>query len=217
MDIKEFWTINIEGISLACAKDFPQIGMINRLRVIPLNINMDFYFNSGVLLMNLKKIRERGSLHKIAIEHIWEKRNMIFMPDQDVLNSIFSGDTKIISNKFNKILDGKFYPRVFMSDCIIHLCSSKPWLNITGMYSDCLYWKMFIRSAWGENMTNNELIEMFNDIANSNSGMPSMQCIKRIGIKRIVKAILRRIKLPFILTKYFLLAVFYKIGSLSQK
>ena len=211
MDIRELWEVDMNGKSLAGARDFPYSQkFMNRIRGKYLGINMRDYINSGVLLMNLRKIRECGLLYKIASDLIVSNRALIFAPDQDALNAIFCGDIEIISNRFNRILYGKFFPREYMSNCVIHACASKPWKILTGMESDRLYWKMFMRSAWSDCESCDEFIDKFYD---NISSLTSSQFYHPRGIqclKRILRSIWIRICAPFRLVKFFASSIFYR-------
>ncbi len=59
------------------------------------------YFNAGVLMFNLKKMREKGIQQKLfdALKEIQEPK----LQDQDILNSVFSqnGGVKIIDQRYN--------------------------------------------------------------------------------------------------------------------
>ena len=60
--------------------------MINRLRLG--NQDLNSYFNSGVLLMNLVNIREHVQSERIY-SFIKDNSNILLLPDQDVLNALY--------------------------------------------------------------------------------------------------------------------------------
>ena len=63
------------------------------------------YFNAGVLLLNLKKIRQNNMVKKL-----WEyaqKKSPLEFQDQDILNSIFEDKFKYIDLSFNLLKDAK--------------------------------------------------------------------------------------------------------------
>lgn len=86
------------------------------------------YFNAGVMVMNLKKIRticDFDLYRRLAIE--W--KNKIPMLDQDLLNIVFSKDTKYIDSlKYNHIVD--LSSNMKKTDTIIYhyATSKKPWM-----------------------------------------------------------------------------------------
>ena len=64
-----------------------------------LNLKNYKYFNAGVLLFNLKKIRECN-----ITEKLWDfvvRINPLIYQDQDVLNALMKGKVKYIENKYN--------------------------------------------------------------------------------------------------------------------
>lgn len=62
-------------------------------------LGLNSYFNSGVLLLNCKKIREDGLFEKM----IYEKRNnhSLHYMDQDVFNVVFQNNVHFISEIYN--------------------------------------------------------------------------------------------------------------------
>lgn len=97
------------------------------------------YFNSGVLLMNLKKMRE--AIHPQDIfQYAYERRASLILPDQDILNGMFWNhimridemhwnydarkyNTYLIASQNEATLDW-----VMQNTAILHFCGkSKPW------------------------------------------------------------------------------------------
>ena len=78
------------------------------------------YINAGVLLLNVKRIKETGLFDK-CIDYIMNKRS--FMPDQDAINYRRT-KFKLIPNKFNEQRDVK-------KDTVIkHFCKIPIWFPI---------------------------------------------------------------------------------------
>lgn len=118
-----------------------------------LNIPMPYiYYNSGVVLMNLKRIRDEYSstdIYEIA-EHYYDK---LLFPDQDILNILFCSKCATVDyRKYNFICS---YQRESKKNLlqkgkgaiVFHFAGGdyhKPWeLNYLGMYHD-VYWKYAI-------------------------------------------------------------------------
>ena len=117
------------------------------------NININNYFNSGVLLINLKEFR-----HKFNQEYIKkyiEKKQWRF-PDQDVLNIICAGKTIMLDSKWNTVpetlggrtvekiveyIEPKYYEDYLLAreqPSVIHYAMrEKPW-----KYSITLDWQL---------------------------------------------------------------------------
>ncbi len=85
-DIRQLYDINVENYEYAAARDY-----YGKFFFYP------NYINSGVLLLNMKKIRET-KLFKRTLELVCKKR--IFLPDQTALNKL-TKHKLIISSKFN--------------------------------------------------------------------------------------------------------------------
>jgi lipopolysaccharide biosynthesis glycosyltransferase len=107
------------------------------------------YFNSGVILFNLKKIRQDNKAKELFV-FMKENQNKIQMPDQDALNVVFYKQvTYLDSKKYNNLMftrvkvDWKKKKELENDACIIHYVGAdKPWfykyLNSSFKY----YWKI---------------------------------------------------------------------------
>lgn len=90
------------------------------------------YFNAGVLLFNLKKLREINSFQLIMSQAPGLKEHLKFH-DQDLLNYIFWENIKYVdTKKFNLVARSTFnmgyhYPWVKEHTVILHYAGSKPW------------------------------------------------------------------------------------------
>ena len=109
-DISKLWDIDVSNHVLAAAQD----------DTIPERDGY-IYFNSGVMLINIRKWRER-KISKKAIKYV--SKNITNHTDQDAVNDILKGDYLRISKKWNSNpISGK---REGLK--IIHfLGSEKPW------------------------------------------------------------------------------------------
>lgn len=204
LDIAELWCVDLNGKTLAAVKDsassvskFSARGLMMKLA----GCNVREYFNSGVLVMNLDRIRNRKNFTVEAVNWLLYKGDLAPSVDQDALNSIFLGDVTFIADKFNNY---KVYEDV--SDSIIHFWASKPWSDMQGLDTDRLYWKMFLRSAWGENLTPEEIAEVMNNMAYKTTHAPSSKYHRSGGacIRRLVKSVQSRIAPHVGIVKYFL-------------
>lgn len=209
MDIKEFWEIDMENNIIVGALDMPELGGCfsfrdEKMKLVLNGSRPEKYINAGVIMIDLKRMRERGNLFHIASEWILRRDRMAPSPDQDALNSIFCDDIKVISNRFN---NNTF--KMEASDCIIHMLQGKSWDIIRGASRDRIYWKMYLRSAWGENTTRDELIDILNDVIKNQKQPPKKTILKKLrtlifhylipgrAIKFILKDITARLKYKF--------------------
>lgn len=110
-----------------------------------LGLNLNTYVNSGVLLLNLKMIREKYTLAEASKKLLSEHPEFPF-PDQDIVNLVFAGDIHYLHEKYNNCI--LFYPENEYDDCCIHYASEKPWRNIDHPAS-WEYWRYLALSPWG--------------------------------------------------------------------
>ncbi len=204
IDIKELWDIDLEDKTLAGAVDLPGLKFNSsiyqqKMRIILNGCKPETYINAGVLLMNLKRIRQRGSLFQIGTQWILRRGRMALAPDQDALNSIFRNEIKIIDSRFNQNV---LKPN--MSNCIMHTLWGKAWSSFRGLYSDSMYWKMYLRSAWGADTTPDELIDILNSKANNAKPKKAQPFMKRL--KRKLFAFV-----PRQAVKYILMDIYYRL------
>lgn len=118
---------------------------INRLRFREYDIKA--YFNSGVLLMNLDMLRERVNEQEIY-DFVRKHRNVLILPDQDILNSLYSQEIKKL-DEFLYNYDVRYYryrhivskrklsmDYIINNTVILHFCGKrKPWhKNYSGAF-----------------------------------------------------------------------------------
>lgn len=151
--IKELWDIPIEDVSIAAVEERPPFDIQSPLR---LNYPEKYsYFNSGVMLVNLKKWREKNFV-KLCKEYIAVHSESIRYHDQDILNALLYNDKKFISIQWN-LMDFFLYLKpdiqphrianlqdALISPAIIHFTGShKPWMH----NCDNPYRNLYIRFA----------------------------------------------------------------------
>ncbi|WP_291564810.1 MULTISPECIES: glycosyltransferase family 8 protein [unclassified Clostridium] len=116
---------------------------MQKLNEIRLDMEKDaYYINSGVMLMNLKLLREKQDIDS-ALEYIEKNKNRLLLPDQDVLSGLYGGKTKVVdsiiynlSERYLKLYNMNFknldkridLDWVRQNTVIIHYCGrNKPW------------------------------------------------------------------------------------------
>lgn len=95
-NLKEFWNTDINERACGVVED-------QRGDDITLHNRIDFhdrYFNSGVLLMNLRYWRENMISNKL-INFIYNNPSKCIFPDQDALNAIISNQVIFLEYKYN--------------------------------------------------------------------------------------------------------------------
>lgn len=123
-DINELYNLEFDDkIWLAAPDNGIQEKDLNRLE-LPLDYK---YINSGMLLINLKKLKANYT-EKFIVEKIRENKDVLIYPDQDFINKIFKDEIKVVSNKYNLIAKDIRYIDLKEKPLIIHYAGSvKPW------------------------------------------------------------------------------------------
>ncbi len=145
-DIEDFFNVDLEGFYLAGVRDCHLSRRNNDLVVSKHQIKMHLasteeYINAGVLVMNLKKMRNDNLTAKFLRQA--EQENLY--EDQDVLNLCCYGAKKILPLKYNvfhhysgiamkQLFEGPYTRSEFEFDWnnpfIIHMAEEyKPWVN----------------------------------------------------------------------------------------
>ena len=159
--IKEFWNTDISDVSLGCVEDMwsgrPE--SYQRLSYSP----EYSYFNAGVLLVNLDRLRRNG-FDKRAMEYLVKNSDRLVLYDQDLLNALLHDDKKFVGHRWN-VQDGflrrrrvermpaeslRRLEKELRDPVIIHYTGSKkpwhyksvhPWKNLYFRYLDMTPWK----------------------------------------------------------------------------
>lgn len=121
----------------ACFHNNLPVRKINKLRLKA--YEMEEYFNSGVLLMNLERQRKHINEEEI-FSYVSKYRNRLILPDQDVLNALYSNQIKKVDEalynydtrqysyyklRSNGEVDMGF---IIRNTSILHFCGKrKPW------------------------------------------------------------------------------------------
>ena len=112
------------------------ISKVNQLR---LDLDEDdSLINSGVMLMNLRKLRQEQDREAI-FAYIRQNKAALLLPDQDIISALHAGQIKLIDPYIYNMTERLFAWRphseawlnlqwVQQNSCIIHFCGrNKPW------------------------------------------------------------------------------------------
>ena len=135
--------------------------VINKIRLQ--NFGADGYYNSGVLLMNLDLMRQEVDANQI-FDYI--RRHILLLPDQDVLNALYSERIKTIPDQLYNFdtRNGKIYETISLGEwdldwvikntVILHYCGrEKPWLptknsgRLTALYKQYFHMTAKLQSS----------------------------------------------------------------------
>lgn len=153
--LQEFYNSDFRGMScIVCAhrekhEEYPLIS-IEAWRRLKLQGRQP-YFNSGVILMNLCKIRK--TFDKTQVCNIIDKfQDVLDYPDQDILNMIYEDDVLFADkNKYNFQIH---YNWVYSNEknhiendvVVLHYAGpAKPWLYKSRHFSYKYYWKYYLK------------------------------------------------------------------------
>ena len=104
-DLGPLWETDLgDCVMGACAEP-----TANRERKKALGLEGKPYYNSGVLLVDLKKWRERNAAGQV-LDFYREKGGRLFAPDQDALNGGLAGQIKTLPPKWNFYNIYWYYP-----------------------------------------------------------------------------------------------------------
>lgn len=148
LDINELWKMDISDKSIAGVLDMSSMNKC--IKTANGTQILGNYINSGVLLMNLERIRETHYLIEEAISFF--KNTKSELPDQDFLNMIFKDDILYLDNKFN------YEPKESNSLTDLHgyiwhfVGFAKPWNMFTGAEADYLYWDYLSHTPWRDEL-----------------------------------------------------------------
>ena len=135
--VKELYDINLDDYFFAAASHTgPFLRKFNEIR---LDMDDDApYINSGVMLMNLKRLREEQNYNDV-FEFIEKRKMLLMLPDQDIISSLYGSKILALDSfkynmterlfmlhmPFEKDLDLDW---VRKNSIIIHYCGkNKPW------------------------------------------------------------------------------------------
>lgn len=149
-NLDELWNTDLEGYAVAAVHDATLSYNIVK-GYLGYDYWKDGYFNSGMLLMNLKYWREHHLQSKLVD---FLNTHQVALPDQDAMNIVLHGSVKYIHPKWNcHVGHFAFPPLVFKSQkkYIKHLWNGAKIVHFTGpvkpWYEECVnpYKKAYLK------------------------------------------------------------------------
>lgn len=135
--IDDLYNMPIDGYLMAAATHVRE--MMRKINVLRLDMHEHgTYINSGVLLLNLDALRKEQDYEKV-FEYIKKYKNMLMLPDQDILSGLYSDRVLPIDayryNMTERLFrycrsedDSKNVNWIRANSAIIHYCGrNKPW------------------------------------------------------------------------------------------
>ncbi|GIP60573.1 glycosyltransferase [Paenibacillus woosongensis] len=122
LDIQELWNIDLNGYYLAAARDPGVAGLTDIL--LPLGLNPDNYFNSGVIVFGLDNIRHNPEWYDKMKDFLREHPSTT-LPDQDILNHVFGSNYLQLGGEFNTFSFSN--PDQDFNHKIVHFAGETKW------------------------------------------------------------------------------------------
>lgn len=160
-DIKELWDVDICEYCLAGVVD-EGVAVHNYPRILNKypEIKKESYFNSGVLYMNLKKIREFGNLKKLVVDFLVENPEA-GLPDQDALNVIFHNKVLYLDGSWNQFVFMHRKDNVEKLDKAIFHYAADLLMLYSHSQIDLEYFKTICRTPWANYEMNHQFERCF--------------------------------------------------------
>lgn len=137
--IDKLWNTDISNYCIAAVDDYGENGTNGIERLI--GIKGYSYFNAGVLLMNLDRMRELG-IYEQYKEWSISNYSKIKFHDQDVLNALLFDKRKKIDSQWNHMTN-------FGNGTIIHFSGIKPWQSECKHPLKKVFTNYLQRTKWG--------------------------------------------------------------------
>lgn len=149
-DIKELWDTDIQNYCLAAVPDYSTVnGLETPYPVAKQEVPTSHYFNSGVLCMNLDRIRAKGNMHENILNYLEENPSARLL-DQDALNAVYGGETFLVDESWNTFTHLiQYTPGKPLENKLYHFAASTLILY-TMSEIDRAYYETICRTPWGE-------------------------------------------------------------------
>ena len=149
-DIKELWDTDIQDYCLAAVPDYSTVnGLETPYPVANQEVPASHYFNSGVLYMNLDRIRAKGSMHEKVLNYLEENPGARLL-DQDALHAVYGGETFLVDESWNTFTHLiQYTPGKPLENKLYHFAASTLILY-TMSEIDRAYYETICRTPWGE-------------------------------------------------------------------
>lgn len=134
--VKELYHTDFEGKFFCVCRDMPTVFPFSDERdaIFAEHIKGGFtYFNSGLMLWNIKALREQGYCFEGYMNRMKELDYAVLAPDQDLLNYVHWKQLKFVDeyqyNLFSRMAyrNGIHYEEVKEETTIVHYAGMKPW------------------------------------------------------------------------------------------
>ncbi|MBQ7477945.1 MAG: glycosyltransferase family 8 protein [Selenomonadaceae bacterium] len=149
MDIAKLWDFSLQGHVLGAVQDIGVRLIPDQFPLVQAgHVPAERYFNAGVLLMDLARLREKPGLAGQMMDFIAQNRQLCRHVDQDALNYFLGGDSVSLPGVFNRfVLWGRRDGARADEEGIWHYAA-----HSLGMWQedpfDRLFWHHFAATPW---------------------------------------------------------------------
>lgn len=208
-NIANLWREPLEDKCIGAT--FDEGGILQSRR---LSLEDNNYFNAGVMVFNIKKIKQEfKNIFTTYFENYYKNKDIITLQDQDILNITFTNKTKIIPLRWNinsRMLEyNELEYKYTLKDAeaalqnigIIHFTDQrKPWRYCCNHPFRSLYWKYRLKGNYKKLSLHDQLVRM---ISRTPISVQQHKVTIQIGKKQISmhKELIRKI-LNFLKVKY---------------
>jgi lipopolysaccharide biosynthesis glycosyltransferase len=137
-DIAKLWEYPLDGKTLAAVGD-----RAGKKVEQFINVPAVRYFNSGVMIMNLDKMRANNA-EKFMQRTYREQKDYILFQDQDILNICYNNDFQLLPQKWN-IINSVYrnlpVPGMYNNEEVIAALQEPGIAHFTGSHKPWLFWK----------------------------------------------------------------------------
>ena len=148
-DIKELWDIDITDYCLAAVQDADVAsGLVKPVVVQSGEVHPERYFNSGVLYLNLDRIRQKGDMCKMILDYL-QLIPKSDLPDQDALNVIYGSQTRLVDQTWNSFVRPiRNIEKRELENRVYHFVGT--WCVLYSLLGvDWYFYEVLRRSPWG--------------------------------------------------------------------
>lgn len=139
MDINELWSIDLGDRYLGAVIDQGQ----NLMEYfVSLGLSAELYFNSGVIMFHLDNIRAKQTWYEEMLAFL-RHFPTVTMPDQDVLNAIYSSNYLQLDLRFNTFAQSD----LDLDNKIVHFAGDNKWWD-SDSPAAWLYYKFLAMTPW---------------------------------------------------------------------
>ena len=150
MDIAKLWDVDMGNASVAAVTD-SIIEMLPPDLVPPVVKNgfveQDNYFNSGVMLIDMKKMREHGQITDAVVTYLLQDNANLEYPDQDFLNYIFDKSCRLLPMEYNLLVNYARLQNLNKEEAIFHYAGGALRLDPHDTF-DRLFWHYLCKTPW---------------------------------------------------------------------